>query len=332
MGGGAGPGPRPRVVLLPAARWQLRAPVLVLGLVGQGGASLPKGRSRSPAPPPRCARRRAGRVGGPAPSPASRAGASTSRPVRRRCRDRGCLWWSGRRRWPRRCWCLARGARRGTGPGGPRQRPVPTVRHGGDRAARGRLQGRVRAGSSAPCSAWVGSFRGRRSKLFGWLGNVPTGTKGVKPPGVAPGRPVAIDTSQAPRAPPPFRALPAREQPPARTPAARRVAAVPRQIAAHVPGRLPGGDPDRAAVPCNSLARWRPRAGPNAAEQVRRSCQRSGPHRPCRTTGAWGDANSQPRLRCCPEDSGPQRPPRAVRVLARRGCAGWRTTTPSRSV
>ena len=78
-----------------------------VGVVGQGGASLPKGRSRSPAPPRRCAHRRA--AAGP------RAGVPTNRPARRRCRDRGCLWRSGRRRRPRQCWCLTRGAMRGKG-------------------------------------------------------------------------------------------------------------------------------------------------------------------------------------------------------------------------
>jgi hypothetical protein len=219
---------------------------------------------------------------------------------------------------------------------------------GPDRAARRRpcrTWAPLRSGSGGAERAVLGmggTLSTSGELLFGWRGNVPIGDRpGVKPPGRTPGQPAAIDTSQAPKAPPPSAALPAREQRPAlhasrSTRAGGRGAGSRRRsregcraattillaLATPVPGRPgTGGLP----VPFNRLARWQSRAGPAGLATARPS-----PAAALRARG-W--------RRSVGASAGTAR-----RTLgrnghrARCGCwpvggrAGWRRTTPSKSV
>ena len=185
-------------------------------------------------------------------------------------------------------------------------------------------------GQGRACRArhgWALSAAAGASSLVGW--ERADRTKGVKPPGVAPGRPAAVGTSQARKR----RSRPERYTPvgsgPHGTPACSTRTGGTQAGRGARPRTAAGRRPGPGCGPVQPVATS---SGSDAAEQVRRSCQRSRPHRPCRPTARGAAPTSRSVCGCCPKDPGPQRPPGAVRVPARRGRAGRRTTTPSKSV
>ena len=274
--------------MLLGATWQLRGQRCCSGWWGRAGPPSPKGARATL--PHHAGARGSGPVGsgGPRPGVAPEPGCPRAGLRRRGRPDRGRLPQSARGMRPRRCWCLGRGrARRGTGAGGPRRRPVPTARHRGDLAAHACLRGRVRAGSSVPCSAWVGSFRGRRSKLFGWLGTCRPDQGGQA---ARRGTRTAcsrrhVSSSKASQPP---RALHARGQRPAR-----------HASMLDADRRHPGRSPRTSQDGCRAATRTglRPRATGGDLERVRRS--RAGPTElpTVRTPpampphGAWGGSD-----------------------------------------
>ena len=326
--------------MLLGATWQRRGQRCCSGWWGRAGPPSPKGARATL--PHHAGARGSGPVGsgGPLPGAAPEPGCPRAGLGRRGRPDRGRLRRSARGTRPRRCCCLGRGrARRGTGAGGPRRHLVPTARHRGDLAAHARLRGRVRAGSSVPCSAWVGSFRGRRSKLFGWLGNVPTGIKG----GQAARRGTRTACTRRHVSARKRRSRPERYTP---------VSSGPHGMPAGST-RTGGTEADRGARPRTAAGRrpgpgWGPVQQPglvvtssksDGAEQVRRS--RAGPTElpTVRTPPAMPHHGRVGWLRSVGASAGTARKTQGrsghharFGCWAVGGCGGWRSTTPSKSV